>query len=116
MTTKLDPAEIHKQANLHDETRNRIDGTLSTLRSEVESLLQNSGSAATAALNTTTNNWIDTVKKSVLDHMTSMATAMRNEADGQDFADQESMDEILNLNMDTGSFLGVTIDQTPATA
>jgi uncharacterized protein YukE len=108
MATKLNPQQIQTQAQRHDDTKDDIDRQLNELKGEVDSLLQASESAATRALSTTTDNWIESVRKSVLAHMGTMAEAIRNESQGQDFADQESMDEILKLPMETGNFLGVS--------
>jgi hypothetical protein len=105
--TKLSPGEIHAQAARHDETRENISGQLDTLKTEIQNTLAASPSAATRALSTTTDNWVESVRKSVLSHLDTMAQNIRNEANNQGATDETAMQNIINLPMETGNFLGV---------
>lgn len=105
--TKLNPDQIRTQATRHETTADNIVQQLERLRGEVSSTLALSESAATRALNTTTDRWIDSVKNSVLQHLRSMAENIRRESAGQEAMDEESMQTILNVPMETGNFLGV---------
>lgn len=106
-STKLSPETINQQAAKHDTTRENINGQLDQLKVEIENTLNSSPSAATRALSTTTDNWVESVRKSVLAHLETMAQNIRNEANNQGATDSESMNKILNLPMETGNFLGV---------
>jgi uncharacterized protein YukE len=105
-STQLDPAEIHKQANNHDQTRENIVGQLDQLKVDVQNVLAASGSAATRALSTSTDSWVESVKKTVISHMEQMSTNIRREADGQEATDEELHQAILNIPIETGNFLG----------
>jgi hypothetical protein len=106
-STKLNPQTINQQATRHEETSQNISQQLDTLKQAVEDTLAQSTSAATRALSTTTDHWVESVRKSVLDHLNAMATNIRREANDQEALDQESMNTVLNVPMDTGNFLGV---------
>lgn len=107
-STTLSPETINAQAAKHDDTRESINGQLDQLKTEIEQTLAASASAATRALSTTTDNWVESMRKSVLSHLETMAQNIRNEAKNQGAVDEESMTSILNLPMETGNFLGVS--------
>ncbi|WP_410586375.1 hypothetical protein [Amycolatopsis sp. lyj-23] len=106
-STQLNAQTINQQAGKHEETADHISAQLDALKTHIESTLAASPSAATRALSTTTDRWVESVRKSVLDHMHAMAENMRREANNQDAMDSESMQAILNVPMETGNFLGV---------
>lgn len=105
--TKLSPEQIHVQAGKHDTTKDNINGKLDGLKTMIHDTLGVSPSAATRALATTCDNWVESVRKSVLSHLETMAQNIRNEANKQGATDEEAMQTILNLPMETGNFLGV---------
>lgn len=107
-STKLSPVTINQQADRHITTKEDIEQQLAQLKVDVDNVLQASTSAATRALSTTTDNWIESLKKSVLAHLEAMAQNIRNEAGNQQSTDETSMNQILNLPMETGNFLGVS--------
>ncbi|QKV73998.1 hypothetical protein [Amycolatopsis sp. Hca4] len=106
-STQLNAQTINQQASRHEETADNISQQLDTLKSQIEATLAASPSAATRALSTTTDRWVESVRKSVLDHMHAMAENMRREANNQEAMDSDSMQSILNVPMETGNFLGV---------
>jgi hypothetical protein len=105
-STQLNAETINQQATRHEETANSVSQQLDQLKAHIEGTLAASSSAATRALNTTCNNWVESVRKSVLQHLNTMADTMRREAKGQDAQDNDSMQKILNIPMSTGNFLG----------
>ncbi|WP_370942287.1 hypothetical protein AB5J62_24560 [Amycolatopsis sp. cg5] len=105
-STTLSPQTINQQADRHDTFAQNISDQLTQLKNEVDQTLQMSTSAATRALSTTCDNWVESVRSSVLQHMTGMANNMRREASDQEAMDQESEKAILNVPMETGNFLG----------
>jgi len=107
-STQLNPETINQQASRHEETAQNISGQLDTLKQQVDETLHHSRSAATQALSTTTDNWVESVRKSVLSHMNAMAQDIRREANDQQALDEESMKTVLNIPMETGNFLGVS--------
>ncbi|MFD2419611.1 hypothetical protein [Amycolatopsis pigmentata] len=106
-STQLNVETINQQASRHEETANNVSQQLDQLKSQVEATLAASTSAATRALSTTCDNWVESVRKSVLEHLHGMAENMRREANNQDAMDSGSMQAILNVPMETGNFLGV---------
>jgi len=109
-STTVNPNDIKAQAQKHDDTAADIGTQLDQLKAEVDGLLQRSWSGATQALQTTCDNWVENLRKSTLDHLTNMATNIRNEADNLGGTDDESVNAINNVSMsvDTSSFLGAT--------
>jgi uncharacterized protein YukE len=107
-STQLNPETINQQAARHEETAQTISQQLDQLKQHVDDTLQRSTSAATRALSTTCDNWVESVRKSVLDHMNAMAGNIRREANDQEALDQQSMQAVLNVPMETGNFLGVS--------
>jgi len=105
-TTQLDPVEIQKQADNHDNTREAIVGQLEQLKVDVQNVLQASGSAATRALSTSTDSWVENVKKSVIAHMQAMSENIRRESKNQEGTDEDLNQQIMNIPLETGSFLG----------
>ncbi|GHF44806.1 uncharacterized protein YukE [Amycolatopsis bartoniae] len=106
-STQLSVEQINQQATKHDQTADNINQQLNQLKQQVDATLAASPSAATRALSTTCDNWIESVRKSVLAHLQTMAENIRREASNQDGTDQQSNQAILNLPMETGNFLGV---------
>jgi enamine deaminase RidA (YjgF/YER057c/UK114 family) len=106
-STQLNVTTIDQQAARHDSTAENISQQLNQLKAHVEATLAASGSAATRALSTTCDNWVESVRKSVLQHLSAMADNMRREAKNQEGTDQTSTQAILNVPMETGNFLGV---------
>jgi uncharacterized protein YukE len=107
-STQLSVDDINIQATRHEETAEKIDKELNALKAQVDATLERSTSAATRALSTTCDNWVESVRKSVLAHLRTMAENIRRESKNQESTDQDSMKEILNLPMETGNFLGVS--------
>ncbi|GAB3746655.1 hypothetical protein GCM10027598_85160 [Amycolatopsis oliviviridis] len=105
-TTQLDPAEIDAQATRHEATSDNIIQQLNQLKSQVDATLAGSNSAATKALSTTCDNWIEGLKRTILANLTEMAGYIRKESQGQDAQDQAAGQEIARLPMETSSFLG----------
>jgi membrane-associated HD superfamily phosphohydrolase len=105
-TTQLDPDEIRKQADKHDTTRDSIVGQLQQLKVDVENVLQASTSAATKALSTSTDTWVENVKTSVIEHMRAMADNIRRESNNQEGTDEDFNQQIMNIPLETGTFLG----------
>lgn len=106
-STQLNVETINQQATRHETTSQSVNTQLNQLKSEIEATLAASPSAATRALSTTCDNWVESVRKSVLSHLETMAENIRREAGNQDGTDQTSMQKILSLPMETGNFLGV---------
>jgi hypothetical protein len=107
-STQLNPETINQQAARHEDTAQNISQQLDQLKQAVDDTLAQSTSAATRALSTTTDNWVESVRKSVLEHMNAMAQNIRREASDQEALDQESMQSVLNVPMETGNFLGAS--------
>lgn len=107
-STQLNDETINQQAARHEDTAQNISGQLDVLKQQVDETLHNSRSAATQALSNTTDSWVESVRKSVLSHMTAMANDIRREARDQVALDEESMKAVLNVPMETGNFLGVS--------
>ncbi|TDV42165.1 hypothetical protein [Actinophytocola oryzae] len=106
-TTQLDPDEIRKQADNHDTTREDIVAQLEQLKTAVDDVLGRSTSAATRALSTSTDTWVENVKKSVIEHMKAMADNIRRESNNQEGTDEDFNQQIMNIPLETGTFLGV---------
>jgi hypothetical protein len=103
--TKLNEQQIIAQAGKHEETANNVDGQLDILKREVEATLAASASAATRALVTVTDEWVEAVRKTVTDNLRGMAGVMRREASAQADADTSNTQSILNVPMDTVNYL-----------
>ncbi|WP_410611355.1 hypothetical protein [Amycolatopsis sp. lyj-109] len=106
-STQLNVATIERQAAKHDETAQNISSQLDQLKQQVEATLAASTSGATRALSTTCDNWIESVRKSVLAHLQTMAENIRRESKNQGATDEASTQALMNLPMETGNFLGV---------
>ncbi|MFC3452609.1 hypothetical protein [Amycolatopsis speibonae] len=107
-TTHLDNEVILAQASAHDTTRENIDKQLNDLRAFIQTTLEASSSAATKALKTTCDNWVESLRKSAMSHLESMAQNMRVEAGKGEATDSENMQRILSIPMETGNFLGAS--------
>ncbi|WP_410604739.1 hypothetical protein [Amycolatopsis sp. lyj-90] len=105
-STQLNAQTINAQASRHEDTADNISGQLDQLKEQVVTTLARSSSDATRALHSTIDRWVESVRKSVLEHMRGMAEIMRREAKGQEAMDSDSMQAILNVPMETGNFLG----------
>jgi len=106
-STQLNAETINGQASRHDTMADDVSNQLDQLKAQVDATLAASPSAATRALSTTCDNWVESVRKSVLAHLRAMAENMRREASNQDAMDSTNMQQITNLSMETGNFLGV---------
>ncbi|GAA1027414.1 MULTISPECIES: hypothetical protein [Amycolatopsis] len=106
-STQLSPATINTQASRHDQTADSISGQLDQLKSQVDATLAASPSAATRALSSTCDHWVESVRQSVLKHLHTMAEDIRAEANNQSAVDEQNMHDVLNVPMDTGDFLGI---------
>jgi hypothetical protein len=104
--TTLDPTKVEAQAGVHETTRDEIGRDLDNLRSYVTGLLSASPSEATRALARVTEDWVDSVKKSVLEHMTAMVKNLRGAVTDQTDADDASSKLILDIPLVTNKFLG----------
>ncbi|UMP06954.1 hypothetical protein [Amycolatopsis sp. EV170708-02-1] len=105
-STQLNVTTIDQQATRHEEVADSISKQLDQLKAQVNATLAASPSGATRALSTTCDNWVESVRNSVLANLRAMAGDIRTEAGKQDETDQEHMDTINRLSMDTGNFLG----------
>jgi len=103
--TKLNEQQIIAQASKHEETADNVNDQLNTLKREVESTLAASTSAATRALSSVTGEWVEAVRKTVIENLQGMAGAMRREASNQVSADTSNTQSILNVPMDTVNYL-----------
>ncbi|GAB3733655.1 hypothetical protein GCM10027598_58470 [Amycolatopsis oliviviridis] len=106
--TQLNSNDINAQARAHDETADNISGQLDQLRSQIEMTLAASNSAATKALSTTCTNWVESMRKSTIEHLRTMAQNMRAEAGHGEATDADNMQRILSIPMETGNFLGAS--------
>jgi len=106
-STQLNVETINAQATRHEDTAQNISQQLDQLKAQVDATLAASTSSATRALSTTCDNWVESVRKSVLAHLNTMAENIRREAANQDGTDQENTSAINNIPMETGNFLGV---------
>lgn len=103
--TTLDPVKVESQAVVHEGTRDDIGDELDRLKTDVAALLEASSSEATKALEQVTNGWIDSVKKSVLEHMTAMVKNLRGAVNDQTDADGANSKTILDIPLVTNQFL-----------
>ncbi|MFE3785125.1 hypothetical protein ACFXPA_43895 [Amycolatopsis sp. NPDC059090] len=106
-STQLSPSTINTQAGRHDQTADDISRQLDQLKSSVDATLAASPSAATRALSSTCDHWIESVRNSVLKNLHTMADYIRAEANNQTSVDEQNMHDVLNIPMDTGDFLGI---------
>lgn len=105
-STQLDKDQIYAQASKHEQIAQQISDSLNTLQTNVDDTLNRSSSEATKALKMSTETWVASVRKSVLEHMNAMAQNIRREADNQEGTDQSSMKKIMDIPLETGIFLG----------
>lgn len=105
-STQLNNETINQQAARHETTADNISQQLDQLKNEVDMTLASSKSAATKALSSTCDSWIESMRKAVLSHLREMAQNMRNEATTQQATDSENMQKITSVPMETGTFLG----------
>jgi uncharacterized protein YukE len=106
-STTLNVNTINQQASRHDTTAEEISKQLDQLKVQIDATLAASWSGATRALQTTCDNWVENLRKSTLEHLSNMATNIRNEAKNQAGTDEEAVATINALPMETGNFLGV---------
>ncbi|ONI87840.1 hypothetical protein ALI144C_07815 [Actinosynnema sp. ALI-1.44] len=106
-TTTVSVETCNQQAARHDAMADDISQKLDSLKTEVHNTMMASTSAATRALTNTCDNWVEAVRKTVLDHMRKMAENIRREASNQAALDEESMNAITSLPLSTLDFLGV---------
>ena len=106
MATKVDPDVVEAQAKSYETTRDNLDQQLESSRTQAKSLVDNSSSEATKALLDIIDTWVNNTKKTMLEHMTTMAKDIRHAKDDQLEVDQNSAKAILNIPPMTSSFLG----------
>ncbi|ALG10361.1 hypothetical protein [Kibdelosporangium phytohabitans] len=106
-TAQVSVEKCNQQAARHEAMADNISQKLDGLKTEVHNTMMASTSAATRALTSTCDNWVEAVRKTVLDHMRNMAENIRREASNQEALDQQHMEEITKLPLGTLNFLGV---------
>lgn len=106
MTTSVSDLVVEKQAKDYEGTRDDLNRQLEQARSHAHDLVSRSRSEATKALNEIIDSWVNNTQKQMLQHMTQMATDIRNAKNAQFQADQDSNKQILNLPPVTSAFLG----------
>ncbi|GAA1981851.1 hypothetical protein [Amycolatopsis minnesotensis] len=105
-TTTVDKDKIFDQANKHEQFAQEMSQELDKLLSHIESTTSASPSEATKALSHTAESWIASVKKTVLEHVNTMATNIRNEANNQTGTDESLVKQINSVQIETSNFLG----------
>jgi hypothetical protein len=105
MTTKVDPEVVEAQAGKYESTRDDLDHQLETSRSTAKNLVDSSSSEATKALLDIIDSWVNNTKKTMLEHMTTMAKDIRHAKDDQLEVDSQGAKAILNIPPVTSSFL-----------
>lgn len=106
MTTKVSPEQVKAQAARHDATADNVNQQLDQLKAQVEATLAASPSAATRALSTTADNWIESVRTAVLSKLREMGQTMRTEVGAQQDQDDQSRQALSNVSVAVGNFLG----------
>jgi hypothetical protein len=107
-STQLNAETIKAQAARHNTMADDVSSQLDQLKASVDATLAASPSGATRALSSTCDNWVESVRSSVLAHLHAMADNMIREANNQGAMDEQQMQTIQNLDMQTGNFLGVS--------
>lgn len=105
MTTKVDPQVVEKQASDYESTRDDLAGQLENSRTQAKDLVDSSSSEATKALMDIIDTWVDNTKKTMLEHMTTMAGDIRHAKDDQVAVDEQGAKAILNIPPVTSKFL-----------
>ena len=105
-TTTVDKGKIFEQATKHETFAQDMTSELDRLLSHIETTTAASPSEATRALHYTAENWITNVKKTVLEHVNTMATNIRKEADNQTGTDDALVKQINSIQIETNTFLG----------
>ncbi|GLY46814.1 hypothetical protein [Lentzea sp. NBRC 102530] len=106
MTTKVSPEQVKAQANRHDATADNVSQQLDQLKAQVEATLAASPSAATRALSSTADQWIESVRTAVLAKLREMGQTMRTEVGAQQEQDDTARSAITNVPVAVGNFLG----------
>lgn len=106
MATKVDPDVVEAQAKSYESTRDSLDQQLESSRTQAKNLVDSSSSEATQALLQIIDSWVNNTKKTMLEHMTTMAKDIRHAKDDQLEVDQAGAKAILNIPPMTSSFLG----------
>jgi hypothetical protein len=105
-STTVDKDQIFDQASKHEQFAQDMAGELDTLLAKIEGWTAASTSEATKALHFTAENWIANVKKTVLEHVNTMATNIRSEATNQTGTDESLVKQINSIQIETSTFLG----------
>ncbi|MFE0022047.1 hypothetical protein [Amycolatopsis sp. NPDC059021] len=105
-TTTVDKGKIFEQATKHEEFAQQMAAELDKLLAHIQQTTSSSPSEATKALHYTAENWIGNVKKTVLEHVNTMATNIRNEANNQTGTDEALVKQINSVQIETNTFLG----------
>ena len=106
MSTKVDPDVVEAQAKSYETTRDNLDQQLENSRTQAKSLVDSSSSEATKALLDIIDTWVNNTKKTMLEHMTTMAKDIRHAKDDQLEVDSQGAKAILNIPPATSTFLG----------
>lgn len=106
MTTKVDPEVVEAQAKSYETTRDNLSQQLENSRTQAKSLVDASSSEATKALLDIIDTWVNNTKKTMLEHMTTMAKDIRHAKDDQLEVDSQGAKAILNIPPATSTFLG----------
>lgn len=103
--TTLDPHKVEAAAKNHEATRDSLAGELDAARARADGLLAASSSEATKALQQVVDGWANSVKNTLLEHMTAMVGNLRGAITDQTATDQAGMKQILDLPPVTNKFL-----------
>ncbi|MGW4133495.1 hypothetical protein [Amycolatopsis japonica] len=103
--TQVNQSDVNIQAGKHEQTAQDVDTVLTRLKGDVDNVLAASKSDATKALRSVTDQWVEDVRKTVLDNLNGMARAMRKEVNDQIQQSSDNTQSILNVPMPTANFL-----------
>jgi uncharacterized protein YukE len=106
MSTKVDPDVVEAQASSYETTRDNLSQQLENSRTQAKNLVDSSSSEATKALLDIIDTWVNNTKKTMLEHMTTMAKDIRHAKDDQLEVDSQGAKAILNIPPATSTFLG----------
>jgi len=105
MSTKVDPEVVEAQAKSYETTRDNLAQQLENSRTQAKGLVDTSSNEATKALLDIIDTWVNNTKKTMLEHMTTMAKDIRHAKDDQLEVDSQSAKAILNIPPATSTFL-----------
>lgn len=104
--TAVDPAQVEKQATMHENIRDDINKQLVTLKAHTDHAMQISTSEMTKHMSAAAERWVTSVQKSFNDHLTAMAGNIRAAAKDQADTDSANVQAINKIPVDTAGFLG----------